>query len=99
MKELFNSIKAELVLAVTRVKQIVYTIGMRRLKARAMRLHRRHNCQYFVVKLFGKVRLISRQGFKDLRQHKKIPLSYTILDLKRISYFYTPARCYDKKGV
>jgi len=72
--------------------------AVRRVKRKAMSLHRKYNCQVFVVKVNGKLTLISRFQFKTMRQNGLFPKNFTASDLKRIALFYTP-RIYDKKGV
>lgn len=73
-------------------------IAVRRVKRKAMALHRKHNCQIFVVKVNGKLTPISRFQFKTMRQSGRFPKNFTAADLKKIALFYTPRR-YDKKGV
>ncbi|MDY0207942.1 MAG: hypothetical protein RBR82_15160 [Pseudomonas sp.] len=94
LKELSNDFKESF----SYIKKGLTIWRLRKIKRKAMRLHRKHNQQFFVLKIMGRVRIISKQGFKNLRQHGKLPMAMTATRLKQISLFYTPAR-YDKKRV
>jgi len=80
------------------LKSIVAFIAIVRIRRKARKLHRKNNCQIFVVKMGGKVRLISKEQFKYLRQRGKFPKNFTAEQLKKIALYHTPKR-YDKKRV
>lgn len=98
IKDYCKGLKLEIAQLVDSIKKLLVIMYMRGLKRRAMRLHKFYNCQFFVVKILGRVRVISKKRFTHLRQHGKIPLHITATELKKIAFFYTPAR-YDKKRV
>ena len=75
--------------------KIMLLIYYRLLKYKAFRIHKKYNCQVFVVKIAGKVRIISKYQFKKTRQKGHIPLNFTATELKAISLYYTP-RKYDE---
>ena len=97
-KEYFKGLAEDWLKLKSYFKKGVVVWRMGRLKRRALKLHQKHNAQFFVVKVMGRVRIISKGQFKYLRQHGKLPLSMTAVELKKMAIFYTPAR-YDKKGV
>lgn len=97
-KEYFKGVAEDWQKLLSYLKKGIVVWRMGRLKRRAMKLHRKHNAQFFVVKVMGRVRIISKGQFKYLRQHGKLPLSLTAVELKKMAIFYTPAR-YDKKRV
>lgn len=82
----------------SKLKKILWIVRFRYLKHKAMRLHRRYDEQFFIVKVGGRITLMGKSGLKSLRQNKIIPLNFTATNLKNMSLFYTPGR-YDKKRV
>jgi hypothetical protein len=62
------------------------------LKHKALRLHRKYNCQVFIIKFRGKILIISKKQFKQMRQHKVFPKAFTAESLKRIALYYTPPK-------
>ncbi len=79
-----------------RLKQYRVILRIRKLKKKAMRLHRKYNDQFYVVKLDGRVTVIGKKLLKRLRAKRSVPLNFTATELKQISLFHTPKR-YDKK--
>ena len=73
--------------------RVVYIIW--RVKKKAFRLHKKYNCQIFVVKVKGRIKIMSKYQFKKRRQSGKILKQYTATELKAISLYYTPEK-YDK---
>lgn len=71
-------------------KQCYIGYKIQKLKTQADKLHIKHNDQQFVLMFKGKLTIMSRQYFKYQRQHGQYPLSFTVADLKKISYYYTP---------
>ncbi len=67
---------------------------MWRLKKRANKIHyklrHRKNAQVIVTKLDGKIRFITKDMFKDMRQRGVFKLEKTMTDLKANSLYYTP---------
>ena len=60
-----------------------------RMKRKAEQLRISEKSQMFVVKLDGKIRIISKCWFKEQRQHGKFPSSFTADKLKKVSFYYT----------
>lgn len=73
-------------------------LAFRYIKRKAYQLHKKYDCQVFVVKYKGKITIISKYQFKKMRQKKMFPLSFTATELKSMSLYYTPKR-YDKKRI
>jgi hypothetical protein len=78
------------------LKKAYRLLVFRLIKRKAYRLHKKYNCQVFVVKFKGKITIISKYQFKQMRQHGKFPINFTAAELKKISMYYTPKR-YDKE--
>jgi hypothetical protein len=57
---------------------------------KARRLHRKYNCQIFVVKYKGKIRIMSKYQFTQMRQHGHFDRSFTAENLKKLSIYFTP---------
>jgi hypothetical protein len=68
------------------------------IKRKAFKLHKKYNCQVFVVKFKGKITIISKYQFKQMRQRGKFSKDFTATELKTISLYYTPKQ-YDKKRI
>ena len=98
ISQLFKEIKEDCKNLRKWFKKVFAFIALKRIKRKAYKLHKKNNCQMFVVKMGGKVKVISKQQFKYLRQHGKIQKDFTALELKDIALYYTP-KCYDKKRV
>lgn len=62
---------------------------MKRLIKKADKLREKTGTQFFVVKINGKISLMSKREFKWKRQHGVFPKSFTADNLKKISYYYT----------
>jgi hypothetical protein len=75
---------------VNRLRRFIIIVFIFYLKRKAMRLHRKYNCQMFVVKFRGEILIISKKQFKQMRQHKLFPKTFTAENLKKIALFYTP---------
>ena len=80
------------------IKRLVTSIVFRIIKRKAFKLHKKLNCIVYVVKIEGKVRIISKPEFKYLRQTGIFPLDFDADDLRKISLYVTP-KFYDKKRV
>ena|GEM_PF-1741202 len=93
-----QNLKNECRQLVLTVKKIRKLIAFRYIKRKARRLHKKYNCQVFVVKYGKKIRIISKYQFKQMRQKKMFPKSFTASELKSISLYYTPKQ-YDKKRI
>ena len=95
LSKLFQDIKNDWCTLMIWLKEmrVVYIIW--RIKKKAFRLHKKYNCQIFVVKIKGKIKIMSKYQFKNKRQKGKIALKYTATELKAISLYYTPEK-YDK---
>jgi hypothetical protein len=74
---------------IKQIEKALFYIKLYRLKNKANRYAKRYNAQFFIVKLHGKIVMISKNGFKELRQNGTIPLSITANELKKIAYYYT----------
>jgi len=62
---------------------------LKRLKRRAERLRKLTGSQVFVVKIKGKVTLLTKKQFKEMRAKRVFPKEFTADSLKRISLYYT----------
>lgn len=62
---------------------------IKKLIKRADRLREKTGTQFFVVKISGRIRLMSKREFKWKRQHGVFPKNFTSDNLKKISYYYT----------
>jgi hypothetical protein len=80
------------------IKKACLYIAFERIKSKAWRLHKKYDQQIFVVKIGGKIKILSKYQFKQLRQTGKINKSFTAESLKKIALFYTPKH-YDKKRI
>jgi len=80
------------------VKKIYKYLVFKRIKRKAFRWHKKHNCQVFVVKLHGKVKIINKYQFKQMRQKGLLSQKFTATELKSIALYYTPKH-YDKKRI
>lgn len=98
IKQYLQELKQEVNTLISTIKKVLVVLAIKRLKRKALRLHKKHNCQVFVVKLNGKITVLSKYQFTQLRQRGKIKKSFTAQELKRIALYYTPAK-HDKKGV
>ena len=96
IKRLFQEVKEDCKNIALWVRKTLYLIALRKYKRQADRLHKKYNCQFFVVKSQGKICLMSKHQFKYLRQTGRFKKQFTATELKKISIYYTPAR-YDKK--
>lgn len=74
------------------VASLIRILKIMRLKVKANLLARRSRVQYFVVPVGGKIRLISKPVFKQLRQKGVFPASFTAAELKNVALYYTPNR-------
>lgn len=70
-------------------KQLWVGWHITRMKKKADKLRITEKSQMFVVKIDGKIRIISKYWFKKQRQRGKFPKSFTSDKLKKISFYYT----------
>ncbi len=70
-------------------KQLIVGWYITRLKRKAEKLRRSEKSQMFVVRLNGRIRIVSRKWFKENKRKGKFPKHFTVDDLKRISFYYT----------
>ncbi len=96
LSKLFQDIINDCCTTIDRFKKLWVVYIFWRIKRKAFRLHKKYNCQIFVVKIKGKVKLMSKYQFKKRRQKGKIAKQFTATELKAISLYYTPEK-YDKK--
>jgi hypothetical protein len=73
----------------TEINQLITGWRVQRMKRQADRLREATGVQMFVVKMNGKIRLISKREFKYMRQHNVFPTNFTAENLKRIAFYYT----------
>ena len=68
-----------------------YRIGykIKRLKRKADKYREVYGSQMFVLKIEGRIRMISKRWFKEQRQLGKFPKTMTSDDLKKIAFYYT----------
>lgn len=71
------------------LKKALFYTKLYLLKRKADRYAKRYNTQFFIVKLHDKIVLISKNGFRELRHKRVIPLSFTANELKKIAFYYT----------
>lgn len=95
LSKLFQDIKKDWCDLIIWFKQMWVVLKIWHIKKKAFRLHKKYNCQIFVVKVKGQINIMSKYQFKNKRQKGKIALKYTATDLKAISLYYTPEK-YDK---
>jgi len=77
-------------------KKAYKLLAFKYIKHKAFKLHKKYNCQVFVVKFNGKITVLSKYQFKQMRQKGKFSKSFTATELKSLSLYYTP-KYYDKK--
>lgn len=70
-------------------KQMWVGWNISRIKRKAEKLRKIEKSQMFVVKLDGRIRIISKRWFKEQRQQGRFPNSFTADKLKKISFYYT----------
>lgn len=70
-------------------RQIVVGWHITRLKKKAERLRVSEKSQMFVLRLNGRIRIISRKWYKENKRKGVFPKHFTVDDLKRISFYYT----------
>lgn len=85
-----RAIKQRLNAALLTVKKIADAWKLRRIIKQAERLHKQGHGQQFVVNVGGNATVISKQQFKDMRQHGLFPLSYTAKELRNIAIYTSP---------
>ena len=85
----------QLVLSIRKAYKLLM---FRLIKRRAFRLHKKYNCQVFIVKMQGKVKIISKYQFKNMRQRGIFSKKITATELKSMALYYTP-KYYDKKRI
>ncbi len=83
IKSYFKSMKQDLI-------RFWNFILVKHAKRKAFKLHKKHNCEVFVVKFKGKILILSKYQFKQMRQHKMFPHSFTAEQLKKIALYCTP---------
>ena len=75
-----------------KIKKIARVLRIACLKYKANRLARKTRRQYFVVAFGGKIQIISKQDFKNMRQNGIFPKDFTAEQLKQIALCHTPNR-------
>jgi len=71
------------------LKELHTAYQLKRLKRKADKLSKRNREQYFIIKLDGKIDIISKSWFTNNRQHGVFPLDFTAEKLKEIALYYT----------
>lgn len=87
----------EMVLS-SKFKSLFWVLRIRLLRRKANLLHRKHNEQFYIVKMGGRITIMGKDSLKRLRHKNIVPLCFTATELKRISIYHTPKK-YDKKRV
>ncbi|MCL1821938.1 MAG: hypothetical protein FWG22_03850 [Prolixibacteraceae bacterium] len=84
-----NKVLKELAALWCEWKQMWIGWRVERMKRKADRLREATGSQMFVVKMDGKIRIVSKRWFKDKRQRGMFPKHFTAERLKRIAFYYT----------
>ena len=89
MNKLLKTIREDFNDSIRKTKQFWIGWLLKRLKKKADKLRETEQSQMFVVKLDGKIRIISKRWFKHQRQKGIFPKSFTTDKLKKVSFYYT----------
>lgn len=70
-----------------KIKNWIRIFKICRLKAKARKLAKTSKVDHYVIMWLGKPEILSRDGFKYLRQRGVFPLSFTAANLKEIAIY------------
>lgn len=59
------------------------------LKRQADKWTAKYGAQHFIVKLDGRITIITKDWFRANRQRGKFPKNFTANNLKKVAYYYT----------
>ena len=82
IKKRFNSL-------IIKIKDYWWTFKLMLLKRQADKWTAKYGVQHFIVKLDGKVTIITKDWFKENRRKGKFPKHFTANNLKEVAYYYT----------
>jgi hypothetical protein len=75
-----------------KVKRYLTIFKIWLLKIKANNLYKQTGVQQFIVKWYGKTIIINKAQFKQLRQKGVFPITYTAVELKKISLYHTKGK-------
>lgn len=72
-----------------KLRKLLQVVKIYRLKRKANKLAKRTGVQHFVIMWCGKPEILSKDGFKRMRQKRVFPLSFTAAELRKIAIHTT----------
>lgn len=71
-----------------KVKRLKLIINVWLLKRKTRKLAKKSGVEHFLIMWKGKPEILSKDGFKHMRQHGLFPLSFTANELKKIAIYH-----------
>lgn len=75
-----------------KIKRWIRIYKIYRLKAKARRLAKKTNVDHYVIMWLDKPEILSRDGFKYMRQRDVFPQSFTAANLKEMAIYHAKAK-------
>jgi hypothetical protein len=76
----------------SRITHFILILAIYRMKARARKLARKTGADHYIIIWRGKPEILSRDGFRYMRQRDVFPLSFTVKELKEMAIYHAKAK-------